>query len=351
MPRHGIPRPRGRVRVAVLLAVLALAGLPFATQTLRLDPRTSDAAADTLRPFPGKPAIATLPPVSGDFPFQDALLSWNVDAPEATSFVVELRVRAVDEEPWSAWLHVGDWGAPPDEPRTVRCDGGAIDVDFFRGERRFEAVQVRIRAFAREAGRALVLRRLTLCLSDRERSVAPLPALEPRPFGRVLDVPSRSQRAEDPTIAARICSPTSLAMLLEYRGAPASTAAVAARAFDPAHDIYGNWPRNVQAAWTFGVPGYLTRMSDWAEVERSIAEGQPLVVSIAARQGELAGAPYERTGGHLLVLVGFDERGDCVVNDPAAGEAATVRRVYRRSELESAWMGRGGTCYVLLPKQ
>jgi uncharacterized protein YvpB len=191
---------------------------------------------------------------------------------------------------------------------------------------------------------------MTLCLADRERGVPAREPPEPRPWGQVLDVPLRSQKTEQPQIAGRICSPTSLAMLLDFRGVDVPTEVVAERAFDPVHDLYGVWPRNVQAAWTFGVPGYLTRFSDWAGVERSIAAGQPLIITIGAKQGQLANAPYESTAGHLIVLCGFDERGACVVNDPAASDPKEVRRVYARADLETVWMARGGVCYVLLPR-
>ena len=59
-----------------------------------------------------------------------------------------------------------------------------------------------------------------------------------------------------------------------------------------------------------------------AEIRAEIAAGRPVIVSIRAREGELAGAPYESTGGHLIVITGFDERGDVHVNDPATADPA-----------------------------
>jgi hypothetical protein len=50
----------------------------------------------------------------------------------------------------------------------------------------------------------------------------------------------------------------------------------------------------------------------------------------------------------LLVLCGFDERGDVFVNDPAAGTPELGQLTYRREQLERVWMARGGTSYVLL---
>jgi len=304
-----------------------------------------------LRPEPGRPAVRESLTERSAQPFRDLLVSWNVDAPPRTGFVVEVRVGTESDGGLSPWMHIGDWGepalAPPLADRQSKCVGGEVLVDWFRGERTFRSAQVRVRGFATAAGPEIEVQRLRICFSDREHAVAPLEPLDPRPFGRVLEVAPRSQMAEREDVASRICSPTSLAMVMRFRGVDAPTMAVAERAFDPVHEIYGNWPRNVQAAYSFGVRGYLTFFSDWAAVEQTVAEGTPIIVSIAAKAGQLKGAPYAATAGHLLVLVGFDREGNCVVNDPAAPERASVRRVYDRAELQSVWMDRGGTAYVL----
>jgi len=80
-----------------------------------------------------------------------------------------------------------------------------------------------------------------------------------------------------------------------------------------------------------------------------IARGQPLIISIRAQEGELTGAPYPKTAGHLLVLAGFDRKGDVLVNDPAARTREKGQCTYLRRELEKVWMEKGGTAYVLLP--
>ncbi len=320
----------------------------------------AEATACRLDPQPGHPDTRTTEVERGAHAFRDLLVSWNVDVPAHTAIVVELRVqRDVDsgiDGAWSPWMHLGDWGesalVPPLDARVTTCAGGRVDIDYFRGDELFVGAELRVRAStdAADAG-SVDVRRLRLCFSDRKRSVSPVAASDPRPLGVVLDVTPRRQGVEAPAITARICSPTSVAMVLDWRGIHASTAEVAARAFDAAHDLYGNWPRNVQAAYSLGVPGYLTRYSDWAAVERTIAEKTPIVISIAVESGELQGAPYESTAGHLIVLVGFDAAGDCVVNDPAVHEADRVRRTYRRADLERVWMARGGTAYVLEARQ
>ena len=286
-------------------------------------------------------------------PFHDLLISWNSDAPAGTGFVVELSVRS-DGDPWSDWLFVGDWGDVPVLPKTSVCAGGKVDTDFFRGEEAFNSARVRVRAFVNASAtkREVVVERLALCFSARKalvvRATEPSKSAESK---RVLDVPFRSQKTEKPEIAGRICSPTSLAMVLAYRGVDRPTDVVAARAYDAANDIYGNWPRNIQAAYSLGVPGYLTRCVCWSEVEDMIAIGQPVIASIGVKAGQLAGAPYAQTDGHLIVITGFDAEGNVHVNDPAVSDPLKGKLVYKRADMQTVWLDRGGTAYVLLNKR
>ena len=49
-----------------------------------------------------------------------------------------------------------------------------------------------------------------------------------------------------------------------------------------------------------------------------------------------------------MVIVGFTESGDVVVNDPAAARRSGVRRTYDRGQFENAWIPRsGGLVYVI----
>ena len=55
-----------------------------------------------------------------------------------------------------------------------------------------------------------------------------------------------------------------------------------------------------------------------------------------------------------MVIVGFRENGDVVVNDPASPTRQGVRRTYDRGQFEDAWLkrsrggnGSGGVVYVI----
>ncbi len=65
-------------------------------------------------------------------------------------------------------------------------------------------------------------------------------------------------------------------------------------------------------------------------------------------KGGLTGAPISSTAGHLVVISGFTRAGKVVVNDPAAPNNSSVRRVYDRGQFERAWQTKShGTVYVV----
>lgn len=280
-------------------------------------------------------------------PFDELLLSWNVDTPAGAGFVVEVAVG--DGHGWSPWLHIGDWGRlPADRERVTAFEGGAVEVDVLRTQRPFSFLRYRIRAWGTPGGAPIDVHLLAITVTDTSRLASIQPGAPSRAArGAGLAVPARSQRLEDPALAARLCSPTAVAMVLAHHGVDLPTARVAQLIYDEQHDLYGNWPRAVQAAFELGVPGTLVRLSSWRAVEHFLARGIPLVVSVRVQEGELRGAPYSATKGHLLVITGFDGEDGVRVNDPAAGTLDEVIRVYHREDLERVWMRRGGVAYAI----
>ena len=289
-------------------------------------------------------------PIASSRPFRRLLVSWNVDCPPGAGFDVHVRVERAGV--WSPWLFLDAWGVSlpstgTEGERRVDFEGGRIAVDEFIGTDDFDRAQLRFRSDGAPAPR-----RVTFCFTADEKPTSRTAHASVRNRRRAptaLSVPSYSQREESPELAARICSPTSLAMVLSFHGAEVRPAEVARRAYDPRHDIYGNWPRSIQAAWSFGIAGCLARYDTWLPVDALVAAGRPVIVSIRVSEGGLTGAPYASTPGHLLVVVGFDASGDVIVHDPAADTANEVRRTYSRAELGRAWFGHGGTAYVLDP--
>lgn len=299
------------------------------------------------------------PVVSAPRPFVGLLPSWNVTLGADEYVVVEVRVRHADDGSWSPWLFVGAWGATPieelppfEEPRpsyVTRYERGRVATDWLVLDEPATQAQLRFEMGGRaNAFRPTTIERVALCFEHGAEFSTPIPDVAALAAVEV-DVPFFSQRAQRDDIAPRICSPTSLTMVLASHGIELPVETVARRAYDPRHDIYGNWPRNVQAAWSFGLPGYVTRFDHWGEVAEHFASGRALVASIGVEPGQLTGAPYDRTSGHLIVMRGFDVDGNVLVNDPAGEDAATGRVTYLREELDVVWLARGGTAYVIAP--
>ncbi len=152
------------------------------------------------------------------------------------------------------------------------------------------------------------------------------------------------------------CSPTSLSMVLGFwkkRAGPCAprVRATVAGVYDWRFDGHGNWPFNVAHASTQGMEGYVTRFASLREAEPWIAAGIPVIMSFGWQQGTLTGAPASSSSGHLVVLTGFDAKGNPIINDPYAPRDSGVRRTYLRREFEPLWLEHsGGTAYLVYPR-
>ena len=322
-----------------LFAVVS--AVPTETVTDAIPPacrRTIDAHPAVVRE--GADALVDLGPWrprSGGRHFVPAL---GVLAPAPFAFRFELSVMtAAGWSPWVATTSVGPAEFFPCAP----VDGIESQIDLWTSKDSISEVRLRVRVRSRDV--AALLDRpwlVTLSVCDgaevRPSSVAP---------GRTarLPVPALSQMEADRAVASRICSPTSVAMVLGYLGAGVSPERLAAEMFHPALDLYGVWPAAVCAAGRRGVLGYLLRFPDWAAAAWCLDHGLPIVASLRYEAGELTGAAIAETTGHLVVLTGYDGD-DALVNDPAAASASTVPRRYPRRELENVWLDRAGVGYV-----
>jgi hypothetical protein len=228
-------------------------------------------------------------------------------------------------------------------PLPTEAPGLRADVDVFVVTPPAEQVRMRLRLRADDV-EGLLMEPWLLTLSACDLAPAE-PAAAPVSSAR-LTVPALSQMREGGALGARVCSPTSVAMVLAYLGAPESVPRLAAEMFHPALDIYGVWPAAICAAGRRGVLGYLLRFPDWAAARWCLDRGLPIIASVRYTAGELSGAAVADTPGHLLVLTGYEGE-DVLVNDPAAPDTATVPRRYRLAQLTRVWLERAGVGYVL----
>jgi peptidase C39-like protein len=293
----------------------------------------------------------TSPEIQLLMPGTEFIPSWNGSVPANTGVRLELRTGRKGD--WSPWLYFGSWGKTPRiGEKTTSFDDGEVYIDNLILEREAAAVQVRVwlYSYEMESGVSPQIRRIALSYSGHapQLAAADLAAikLEKSQWARDLKVPFRTQKDAPPALANQICSPTSVSMVMQYWGVNRPTIENALAIYDGEYDLFGNWARAVQRAGELGLEGWVERFRNWEKVKEEIAMGRPVIASIAFRKGEFPSAVISRTNGHLIVIRGFTEGGDVIVNDPASREKGEGA-VYKAEELGKAWFGHGGVGYVI----
>lgn len=313
------------------------------------------------------------------FAFTELIASWEAKTP-GDSFV-EVEVRGQDStgrsSSWDVlarWAH-GDKFVQRTSLGSQDDDLARVATDTWRAASAAGLERWRLRVtLLRRTGAttgAPSLGHLSATTSRRpDGAIATSkPGVVSQAGGAVLDVPRYSQMVHEGHYpqwgggGEAWCSPTSTSMVLAYYDAlpPASDHAwvpddhtspwvdhAARMTYDHGYDGTGNWSFNMAYAGRLVGRADVVRLPDLRAVERLVADGVPVVMSIAFGAGELSGAPISSSNGHLLVVVGFTADGDVVVNDPAADGPSGVRRTYDRAQLERAWLDAStGTAYVL----
>ena len=281
-------------------------------------------------------------------PFTELVGSWRATTPLSSSF------RVVIELPDGNSLSLGTWGSSPDVRSSIReqkIDGARVDTDTLVLDKPLTRFKVRIE-LVEDAGELPRLEELCFILTDPAIKVAPR-APNRKAHGWVMEPPRLAQMSyENGNV---LCSPTSVAMVLNYwskkRGINSlnvTVPQVAEGVYDPGWEGTGNWSFNVAYAATFPeVESYVTRMRDMRDAEDWTAAGVPIVTSVS--YSLLKGEAKRRSNdGHLVVLVGFDNRGKPIFNDPGKN---VVRMQYDRDAFDRAWAASGRTCYLIYPKK
>jgi len=260
-------------------------------------------------------------------PTRSGVLSWNTYAQSGTIGFRLLRAHV----PATAWLDYAQWHPGGAKSFSPSHEDTHVDVDVIQSDQPFDGIEVR----AHDVDFNLVAFASTV---RTQRSL---------PYARssfILDVPARSQYVIEGERGW--CSPTALSMLHAYHGIDVSIEETAREVFDRAYNGTGNWTFNVAYSGRLGLRGVVAYLRSFDQAQRLIERNLPLAISYSWSEGELPGAPLDRSDGHIAVLCGFVENGDCAVNDPAA---RGVRVVYPRTALETIWQRGGGVAYVVAP--
>jgi len=305
----------------------------------------------------GTALLAEYPVPNG---FNSAVPSLEALTPPGTWVRVTLAARV--DGTWTKEYDFGPWASDKSTVSRRSVNGqedelGKVFTDTLVLKKPAEALRVRVWLYSSQPGVSPRVRALSLALSDGTRT--PTDGTSDRvAWGTVLDVPGLSQMIY-PDGGPVWCSPTSTTMLLGYwarkLNRPELAEAVptaAANTLDEVYEGTGNWSFNVAYASAMGggaLHAMVARLDSFSQVERLIAAGIPVSISIAYKEGALTGGASRKTDGHLIVVKGFSPEGDVVVNDPAFPSDDKVEAVYKRDELWRAWRHSGGAVYLLWP--
>jgi peptidase C39-like protein len=260
-------------------------------------------------------------------PARSGVLSWNTHAPSGRIGFRLLRARRAASD----WLDLAEWRPAGAKSFSPEHEGTRVDIDVIRATQPFDGIEVRAPGVEFEL----------VAFSSPVRARASLPYARD---SLILDVPARSQYISENERGW--CSPAALAMINAFHGIDRSVAETARSVFDRAYNGTGNWTFNTAYSGRLGFRAVVAHLANLDHAQRLIERNLPLAISYSWNDGELPGAPLERSDGHLAVLCGFTHDGDCAVNDPAA---PNVRVVYPRGALERVWQRNEGVAYVIAP--
>ncbi|AYY14093.1 peptidase C39 family protein [Actinobacteria bacterium YIM 96077] len=363
-------------------------------------------------------ATWTTPLTELPFGATELIASWNASTPGQSWLSVDMQGTYGDGTT-TPWYTLGHWTDSPDSIDRTSVDGqgdgrSRIDIDTFTidspdepsggnrgvetgttttatgqgeqdGQTFLEAYQLRVTMY-RPAGSSTLPRvwMLGAMASDVPARSDVEPSSGGIAWGHELAVPRRStapHRDEHPGYRGTQAwsGAAAVTMVMEYfdvvpsrtemswidAGYKDPQVAHAARmTWDHALDGTGNWSFNTAyAASLLGLDAFVTRLGSLDDVEVLIDAGVPVVTSVSFRESELDGSGYS-AAGHLMVVTGFTEDGDVVVNDPRALTNASARRVYDRRQFEQVWLrtrrqlaggemasGPGGIVYIVKPRE
>ena len=341
--------------VAAAAFMLTSCSSPVRTVAPRTQLRVFDHFEDFERTRHGNETVL-LSPRLDTTPWNELIVSWNADCPPGTTLKIE--ARAFGENSATRFYTIGLWSAAPGEARTSlrheRDNDAAIDTDTMICPREMSGAQVRFTL----SGTNEIFPRLKFVAFSFLDPARASETNEPnrRAWGKTLEVPERSQLGH--AGASGWCSPTSLSMILAYWSQRLGRAEldvpvpeVARAVHDVTYGGTGNWAFNMAYAGSFErMRAYATRFDDLRQVENYIAADIPIALSVSFDL--LNGKEQDQNNGHLIVVVGFTETGDVVVNDPWPNprKENRVRKIFPRAQVVAAWQRSKQTVYLVFPE-
>lgn len=267
-------------------------------------------------------------------PFEQMLASWNSSS---TGGTVEVSVSVrLDDGSYTGWYSWGVWSAIRglSGSASTEDENGEVGIDILTLNKECQGY-VKYRIDIKQTKKESPIVYNVILAGDKATSNLQAPT---NTYWK-LNVPYRRQ-ADVPEIGGQICSATSLSMILLYLGEEGlDVGDVAWGVRDYGAKRFGNWAYNVAYAGELGYIAYIDYF-DIDAIKWAVYTGHPVACSIKVKQGQMAdsGFPNYKTNGHLLCVVGYEERNGqkwLLINDPAD---PTVKAILE-SDFEKIYRG------------
>lgn len=312
----------------------------------------------------GEPLVAIVesPEITVQDGFNQAIISWNARTPPGSYLMIYLSARI--NGTWTGWYKMGFWNRdgrpePPTSFKNQEDEWARVDTDVLALKSTAQAIKAKVELRSVDGSSYPVLRLLAISVvhtDKRNPETTPYRSV----WGKELNVPELSQLSVEG--GRGWCSPTSVAMVLNYWAKKLNRPELAVGITETAHAVFdkawggtGNWTFNTAFAGEFdGIKAYVTRFDSIRQLEQMIARGIPVIVSVDYNR--LNRRKTEVPMGHLMVVRGFTRSGNVIFNDPWArlDKGQKVRKIFKREDFEKSWLGNKGshgTVYLITPEE
>ncbi len=271
-------------------------------------------------------------------PFMELVLTWNARIDEFSKITFFISIG--DEANFSDFFIMGYWTENYKSSfKNQEDDFGKVLIDVLKPK--FETSQIKFKILIKsDINNNTSIKNISLTTKTSKRSVS----INNYQFNESYIDVLAFQQLSIPVFGNRICSPTSLSMVLNYYNHIVSPSETAGKTYDQGAAIYGNWSFNASYAGGFDdLQSRVEYIDDLNILNNYLVNGIPLILSIRTTdKSDLENSIMAYPSGHLVVLIGLsfsDGVWYAIVNDPAEYTDEAVTRQYLLSELIDAWSG------------
>lgn len=282
--------------------------------------------------------------------FNQLIFSWNALRPKVGYFTFFIKARYSITKTWSKWFKMFDWG---NGIQQSYCDlkKNEISYDYVRLELPIGKMSdgFKLKVIPQSNANLSNLRMLSVSISDFSKfKIEKIQNLLNLENVEIKDIPKRSQMVLDHMHNKRMCSPTSISMMIShFNNVNTDILDFANNVYDKGLDSYGSWPFNTAAAFEL-CPSYyfrVVRLNSFVDLHANLLMGYPVVVSV---RGKMNGAPQDYNKGHLILVIGWDKNNkEVIVHDPAFSSDPKVKFKYEISTFIRAWEKSHRLAYII----